>query len=548
MVLSLFESLTELFHGWTERVVEWLRDAYAKSLGGMLEKSKLVLAVAFALFALVCVTVAPQVFKKMNFIPNADSGTMSVNVNFPPGTAQNVANGAASLVEEFLATRPEIVSVQSVVSTRVEETLTLVPVGKRLGVDKLSQVYRAALQGVVKKQYPTARLSVGAGGFGSGFGGNSVQLNVVAFSLDTLIQRNAAIVAAIQQNPAVADVTSSLSDTSLENDFVPDPSRMEGTGISPTAVANLMQTYTSGSQASNVVTGGLSYPIVVKIDPTALSSGQTLLDLPVYSSALQTNLQVGQLGTFMLNEKPTSISRYNRQYQGTLNINLKPNSPTISEVQASIISDLTAKGLLEGGVSVGPTSRYGAVALTQQLATSGWQIFLLAFFLAYLVMAAQFNSWRYPIYLLLPVPLAIVGALLVVWLVGGGLDIFGLMGMLLLIGLSAKNAILYLDFVVERIGKMPLKDALIEAAALRFRPIVMTTLTVLVISIPLVFSGGQGSEFGQRMGLVMFGGIMFSAILTFFVVPAAFYVFERKRADSAYVAASSAEAPSATED
>ena len=99
----------------------------------------------------------------------------------------------------------------------------------------------------------------------------------------------------------------------------------------------------------------------------------------------------------------------------------------------------------------------------------------------------------------------------------------------MLIGLSAKNAILYLDFVVERLGRMPFKDALIEAARLRFRPIVMTTLTVLVISFPLILAGGQGSEYGQRMGVVMLGGILFSSVLTFFVVPAAFYLFERKR-------------------
>lgn len=160
---------------------------------------------------------------------------------------------------------------------------------------------------------------------------------------------------------------------------------------------------------------------------------------------------------------------------------------------------------------------------------TGSTTFLLALFLAYLVMAAQFNSWCYPIYLLLPVPLALIGALLLVALVGGGLDVFGLMGMLMLIGLSAKNAILYLDFVVERIGHMPFKDALIEAARLRFRPIIMTTLTVLVISFPLIFGRGQGSEFGQKMGVVMLGGIVFSAVLTFFVVPAAFYLFERKR-------------------
>lgn len=186
-------------------------------------------------------------------------------------------------------------------------------------------------------------------------------------------------------------------------------------------------------------------------------------------------------------------------------------------------------GLVGGDVTLSAGSRFSQAALAGELASSGPTIFLLAFFLAYLVMAAQFNSWRYPIYLLLPVPLALVGALWLVFLIGGGLDIFGLMGLLMLIGLSAKNAILYLDFVVERIGKMPFKEALMEAAKLRFRPIVMTTLTVLVISFPLIFGSGQGAEFGQRMGVVMFGGIVFSAVLTFFVVPAAFYLFERSR-------------------
>jgi len=180
-------------------------------------------------------------------------------------------------------------------------------------------------------------------------------------------------------------------------------------------------------------------------------------------------------------------------------------------------------------VSLTTNQRFNQAALAGQLFATGPLIFLLALFLAYLVMAAQFNSWRYPFYLLLPVPLALVGALLLLYFMGGGLDIFGLMGMLMLIGLSAKNAILYLDFVVERLGKMPFKDALMDAAKLRFRPIVMTTMTVLVISGPLIFGRGQGSEYGQRMGIVMFGGILLSAILTFFVVPAAFYLFERKR-------------------
>ena len=246
---------------------------------------------------------------------------------------------------------------------------------------------------------------------------------------------------------------------------------------------------------------------------------------------------MGQLGSFTLNQAPTSMTRYNRIYYSQYTINLRPDAPPPLTVQNQLGQELQAKGVFTDDLQLTSNGSTGMAALAQQLQTQAPITFLLALFLAYLVMGAQFNSWRYPIYLLLPVPLALVGALFVVFLKGCGLDIFGLLGMLMLIGLSAKNAILYLDFVVERIGKMPFVDALVEAGSLRFRPIVMTTLTVLVTSFPLIFGHGQGSEFGQGLGIVTFGGILFSAVLTFFVVPAAFYTFEKKRQSVSFNAA-----------
>ncbi|MFC4637784.1 efflux RND transporter permease subunit [Deinococcus hohokamensis] len=126
-------------------------------------------------------------------------------------------------------------------------------------------------------------------------------------------------------------------------------------------------------------------------------------------------------------------------------------------------------------------------------------------------------------------PFAVAGAYWMVFLAGKTLDIFGVLGFLLLIGLSAKNAIIYLEFVVEKIQEMPLREALIEASRLRFRPIVMTTLTVLIISVPLLLSQGSGSEFGKSLSIVIVGGVSLSAIMTFYAVPAAFYLFERGR-------------------
>jgi hydrophobic/amphiphilic exporter-1 (mainly G- bacteria), HAE1 family len=528
IVLSFVQALTSTLHGWTEAGLEWVRDGYVRGLSAILHRGAWVLAGAVVFLVVSGAIILPRL--PFNFVPTTDSGFIGVNVRLPNGTPSIVANQDTARVESYLMQRPEVVTVQTTVGNSGQMTVQLVAVGKRPGVANLSTLYRREILALFRDQ-PSVQVSVNAGGGGfGGFGGSSLQLSLVAADFNTLMARNNAIIQELQANPYIADVSSSLSQVNIENDFFPDASKLKGTGITPNQIGQALQTYTTGSQASNVITGGLSYPIQVLADPTTIASGQSLLTMPIYSSTMGTTLQIGQLGKFVLTEAPVSLSRDNRQYTGQLTLNLKPNAPTALTMQTQIQADLTKAGLVGGDVSLtAGGGGFSQASLSASLASSGPLIFLLALFLAYLVMAAQFNSWRYPIYLLLPVPLALVGALWLIYLIGGGLDIFGLMGMLMLIGLSAKNAILYLDFVVERIGKMPFRDALIEAARLRFRPIVMTTLTVLVISFPLIFSKGQGSEFGQRMGVVMLGGILFSAILTFFVVPAAFYLFEKAR-------------------
>ena len=505
IVLSFLQALTTLLHGWTEKGLEWVRDGYTRGLGKVLGKSVWILVGAGAFLAASAIFIVPRL--PFNFVPASDSGFLQVTLRFPNGTPLNTENVDTAQVENFLLHRPEVVNVQTVVSFAGQMTVQLLPVGKRPPINTVAAVYRKDIKAMFKDQ-PSIQLSVGSGGPGS-FGqfGQFLQFNIVSANFNTLMARNNAIIQELQNNPNVEDVTSSLSQVSLENDFVPDPAKLKGTGITPAELAAVLQTMTSGTQASNVITGGLSYPIQVQANPTTIASGQSLLDMPVYSPTLGTNVTIGQLGSFIPTEAPVSISRDNRQYTGEITIDLKPTSPPPLTVQTQIQKELTTAGLIGGEVSLAPASSFSQTALASQLEVTGPLIFLLAIFLAYLVMAAQFNSWRYPIYLLLPVPLAIVGALWLVFIIGGGLYVFGLLGMLMLIGLSAKNAILYLDFVVERIGKMPFKDALLEAARLRFRPIVMTTLTVLAISFPLILGRGEGAEYGQRMGVVMLGGM-----------------------------------------
>ena len=538
IAFTFLEAITVTLHGWTEGALEWIRNGYVASLGRILRFSPWILLGAGAFFVFTIVVILPRV--PFSFVPQSDNGSLRVFMRMPTGTATQETNAVVGQIERYLMNQPAVQIVQTVVggggifggsnqadNARIQ--LQLVPRNRRPSAFALVGRYRRAIRKIIHN-HPGARAFVRAGGGFRGQG-SATTITLVSPNLNKLTGENNHVLEVMQSNKWVGDVTSSLSRTTLENDFRPSASSLKGSGITPHTLAQTLRIYTSGGQAGNVESGGQSYPIMVEVNPKFLSGEQSLLSLPVYSSQLKTNLEIGQLGHFVPIEAPHEIHRYDRLYTAQYSLNLRRGAPPVLIFQRQLGRQLRKAGLLGNGVTLSNGSRFGLAALTRQLSFLGPEIFGLSILLAYLVMGAQFNSFRYPIYLLLPVPLALTGAIWFVFLLGGGLDVFGVMGMLMLIGLSAKNAILYLDFVVVRLGKMPFVEALVESARLRFRPIVMTTVTVLVISFPLIFGQGQGSEFGQRLGKVMLGGILFSAILTFFVVPAAFYLFERKRAD-----------------
>jgi hydrophobic/amphiphilic exporter-1 (mainly G- bacteria), HAE1 family len=526
----------EAAHQLVEKGLSWVRDAYADALAGVLRKGPWVLAAAGAFFLATMIVVAPRI--PFSFVPESDSGVMQINMRLAPGTPIDVTNEAAGRLESWLVRRPEVRTIQTTVGSNGSATLgnnsniagmtvQLTPLSTRRNIFVLARDYRKSLLALLQ-DLPSPGISAGAAGGLQGQG-SIVSFTLSSSDFNTLSQANQNVLAFLMKDRFVDDASSDLSATTMENDFIPDPDKLNGTGITPSVIADALQTYTSGMQASMIQLGGISYPIMVQMDPTALTGAQSLLNLPVYSPTFQSTMRAGQFGKFVLSRAPLRLDRTDRRYSTDLDLQLAPDAPPPLAFQKQVTREMISRGILGKGVTFTAQKKFGPADLAAQLAGQAPFAFLLALFLVYLVMGAQFNSWRYPVYLLLPVPLALAGALLLLWALGGGLDIFGLLGMLMLIGLSAKNAILYLDFVVERLDRMPFTEALIESARLRFRPIIMTTVTVLVISFPLILGKGQGSEFGQKLGIVMLGGVISSTVLTFYVVPAAFYLFERRK-------------------
>jgi HAE1 family hydrophobic/amphiphilic exporter-1 len=331
----------------------------------------------------------------------------------------------------------------------------------------------------------------------------------------------------MRSHPYLIDVRSSLEETASERVLVPDAARLQGTGLTPNDLAQTLRIYNAGLEAGNMRSGGDDIPIVVKADPRFVSDQTSLLSLPVAAPALRSSLPIGSLGQFESRQTPAQLARTNQAFSTGITANRAPNS----EIGTFQLSNLVRQELEKAGVFTDGVrfTTQGSTAFVGDLARSAPIAFGLALLLNFLVIASQFNTFRYPLYLLLPVPLALVGAFWFLFFFRSGLDVISVLGVVILIGLVTKNAILLLDFAVRQAQEKPLYDALVEAARLRLRPILMTTFTVLMISVPLIAASGEGAEFRRPLGIIILGGVSVSMLLTLFVVPAAFYQFERRR-------------------
>ncbi|AWN24588.1 AcrB/AcrD/AcrF family protein [Deinococcus irradiatisoli] len=532
-LLGLLEAITSTLHGIVNAAVLRLARGYARSVAWALPRNLLIIGLALLFLVSLAVPITRVGFA---FVPKSDGGILTADLNLPVGTSLGQTNAATRKMEQYLLSQPDVKlvstsvgsgSLQGTGAQRSGLTVTLIDRKLRPGIDELVSQYQAGLSKALKG-VPIDTLTVAAQQNGPG-GSADISLALTAPSQTVLEARNRTLVRLLGQDGNISSVNSSLSATRQERNFIPNPAQLSGSGLTTSDLAQALRTYNEGSTAGSLRDGDQSIDIVVKLDPSLVQNEQSLLSQTVYSSALSSNVPLSSLGSFRLQQAPATLNRYNKAYTATIDINLKKGGPNAFAYQKTILDKAAASGITQGGVTLGNASSFGSAGLTGDLVFYGPVVLVLAVLMTYLVLGSQFNSFRYPLYLLLPVPLAIVGAVWTLFFFRTSLDVITILGMVILLGLATKNSILYLEFVVERMRHMPLREALIEAAELRFRPIIMTTVTVLVISVPLIFGGGEGAEFRRGLGIVILGGVVTGTLLTFYVVPSVFYRFERGR-------------------
>ena len=331
-----------------------------------------------------------------------------------------------------------------------------------------------------------------------------------------------AIVRRAEENPGLLNVETDFEQNQPQFDVVIDRAKADDLGIGVEAIARTLQTMLASREITSYVDRGREYPVIVQARRDDRRTPTDLANIFVRSGGSDELVPLSALVHLNEGAAAPELRRYDRLPSITIQAALAEGYALGSAVR--FMQEVAAETLP-------PDAKLGYAGQTQQfLETSGGVAvtFGLALLIVFLVLAAQFESFLHPLIIMLSVPLAVSGALLSLWLTGNSLNVYSQIGIILLIGLMAKNGILIVEFANQlRDEGRSIRAAVLEASVLRLRPIVMTVVATMLGAVPLVIATGAGAESRAAIGIVIIGGLGIASLLTLFVTPVLYDLLAR---------------------
>mgnify|MGYP003333646447 FL=1 len=355
-------------------------------------------------------------------------------------------------------------------------------------------------------------------GLRGGAGDKPIQFVIKGNTYEELIKWKEILKSEIVKNKNLVNVDDDLDLTRPQLKIKINADKAADLGVSVESISKAIETMFGSKEVTKYTKEGREYSVMLQADVKNRQEPSNLNKVAVRSNSGKL-VPLSSVATFYEESTFTSLNRYNRQRAVTITARLVGNY-TISD----------ALGYLENLAKekLPPYARidYKGESLEYKNTSSDiYFIFLLALFTAYLSLAAQFENWKHPLTIMLTVPLAILGGIIGLWVIGSSLNIYSQIALIVLIGLAAKNGILIVEFANQlRTQGLQLKEAIIESCRVRLRPILMTSASTVIGVVPLIFATGPGAASRATVGIVIFMGMFFATLFTLYVIPVMYLI------------------------
>jgi len=515
------------FTDFAEKLNKYLGDYYIRVLKFSITHIKLMIVLAVILMLS---TIPMLRFIGKDFIPVNDTSMFQVNIKAREGTNLKFMEKITNQIEEEIkAEIPYITKSlksigisQSGVSAKNESYIffEVVPIEKRK--ESLAEIMVKVRK--ILSKYDGLKTSVIVGGMGSIAGMKNYDLEYAITGPDLKVLQNYSdkIITELKKIPDAVDLDTSFTNAKPEYRIIIDRDKAHQMGVKIEDIAMSLRTLVSGKDSiTKYKEGDELYEVKVRADEKWRSNPEVIKAMPVPKGQSGV-VRLDSVANIIESFGPTQIDRYNRQRKISIyaNIQGKASLSQLLNVCNETFNKINSLPQYQG-LSTGKAREFGNMLRSFLMA------FIFAFLFVYIVLAAQFESFTYPISIIIILPLTLPFALLSLYLTGSKLAIFGLMGMFMLFGIVKKNSILQVDYTnTLRKRGMEKFEAIIEANRVRLRPILMTTITLVFAMIPTALGTAPGSTMRRAVASVIIGGQVLSLLITLLMTPVTYIIMD----------------------
>ncbi len=526
---------TALTHA-VNRLFQRLSDRYEQLLRAVIRRPLLPIAGAFLVFlaSLQLLNTLPQ-----EYMPREDRGLVFIMLTAPEGASLDYTSGYVRQVEEIVMRDVEQGDVRRALSRSgswgagadVNTAMVIAPLNvwseRTRSADELARSWNGQLQalpGIQGFAVPPGARALGQ---------SSRPLNIVlgGTSYDELAEWRDIVMREAAKIPGLSNLQSDYKERKPKIDVSVNRDRAADLGVSLSAVGRTLETVLGSRVVTTYIDRGEEYRVILQGADERRQTPSDLNTIYVRSATSGELIPLPNLVTLTEAAGPVDLRRFDRMRSISINGSLAPDyslGQALEDFERIVAEHLPRSAHLNfDGESRDFRNTGSAIYLT----------FVLALTIAYLVLAAQFESFKHPLIIMTTVPLAIIGALLGLWIFGASINIFSQIGTIMLIGLAAKNGILIVEFANQlRDRGTDFKDAIIESSKTRLRPVLMTSMCTAFGAVPLLLASGAGAQSRQSIGAVVFFGVTCAVLLTLIVVPCVYALVARNTHSPEYVA------------